>query len=79
MFALGSALCGSAQNMTWLIAARGKTPFPNASSLYHDERFLVVQGVGAGGLQSVPNIIIADLVPLAERGSFQGLVGVYAS
>ena len=26
MFALGSALCGAAKNMNWLIAARGDYP-----------------------------------------------------
>lgn len=32
VFALGSALCGAAQSMNWLIAARGKSvrPYPHA-------------------------------------------------
>ncbi|KAH8102918.1 Mfs1.2 [Cristinia sonorae] len=58
LFALGSALCGAAQSMTWLIAAR------------------VVQGLGGGGLQSLPNIILSDLVPLSERGKYQGIIGL---
>ncbi|KAF9064952.1 major facilitator superfamily domain-containing protein [Rhodocollybia butyracea] len=34
----------------------------------------VIQGLGGGGCISVTDIIIADLVPLAERGKFQGIV-----
>ncbi|TCD70615.1 hypothetical protein EIP91_002645 [Steccherinum ochraceum] len=58
LFALGSALCGAAQSMEWLIAAR------------------VVQGLGGGGLISVPNIIVSDLVPLHERGAFVSILGL---
>ncbi|THH31764.1 hypothetical protein EUX98_g2446 [Antrodiella citrinella] len=46
--------------MTWLVAAREP----------------VVQGLGAGGLQSIPNIIVSDLVPLSERGTYQGFIGL---
>ncbi|KAH8093072.1 Mfs1.2 [Cristinia sonorae] len=58
LFSLGSALCGAAQSMEWLIAAR------------------VVQGLGGGGLQSLPNIVLSDLVPLSERGKYQGIIGL---
>ncbi|KAH8824453.1 MFS multidrug transporter [Flagelloscypha sp. PMI_526] len=34
----------------------------------------VVQGLGGGGLISLTAIITSDLVPLAERGAYQGLV-----
>ncbi|OJT01776.1 hypothetical protein TRAPUB_7832 [Trametes pubescens] len=57
-FILGSALCGAAQNMNWLIAARA------------------VQGLGGGGILSVVSIIMADLVPLKERGLYNGLTGM---
>ncbi|KAJ7836914.1 iron permease [Mycena olivaceomarginata] len=53
LFALGSALAGSAQSMEWLIIAR------------------VVQGMGGGGMTGLSSIIVADLVPLAERGAYQ--------
>ncbi|KAF9062266.1 iron permease [Rhodocollybia butyracea] len=33
-----------------------------------------IQGLGGGGCTSVTDIIIADLVPLSERGKFQGIV-----
>ncbi|KAI0833819.1 Mfs1.2 [Trametes gibbosa] len=58
MFILGSALCGSAQNMNWLIAARA------------------VQGLGGGGILSIVSIVMADLVPLRERGAYNGLIGM---
>ncbi|KAH8827537.1 major facilitator superfamily domain-containing protein [Flagelloscypha sp. PMI_526] len=58
MFALGSALGGSAQSMTWLIGAR------------------TVQGIGGGGILTLSEIIVSDLVPLSERGFYQGLFNV---
>ncbi|TCD70608.1 hypothetical protein EIP91_002638 [Steccherinum ochraceum] len=58
LFLLGSALCGAAQHMNWLIAAR------------------VVQGLGGGGLLSVPSIIVSDLVALHERGAYQSMFGL---
>ncbi|KAJ7495971.1 major facilitator superfamily domain-containing protein [Mycena galericulata] len=54
LFAVGSALAGSAQSMQWLIIAR------------------IVQGMGGGGMSGLSSIIVADLVPLAERGAYQG-------
>ncbi|KAI0750018.1 major facilitator superfamily domain-containing protein [Daedaleopsis nitida] len=57
-FVLGSALCGSARNMNWLIAAR------------------TLQGLGGGAILSVSSIIVSDLVPLKERGAYNGLIGM---
>ncbi|KAF9063204.1 major facilitator superfamily domain-containing protein [Rhodocollybia butyracea] len=57
-FIIGSALCGSARSMNWLIAARA------------------VQGVGGGGILSISSIIVSDLVPLSERGLYNGLIGL---
>ncbi|KAH8828833.1 major facilitator superfamily domain-containing protein [Flagelloscypha sp. PMI_526] len=57
LFALGSALAGSAQTMTWLIGAR-------------------IQGIGGGGILSLSEIIVSDLVPLSERGLYQGLLSL---
>lgn len=37
--------------------------------------FRAVQGLGAGGLMVTSTAIIADVVPLKERGKFQGLAG----
>ncbi|KAI0327038.1 iron permease [Cubamyces sp. BRFM 1775] len=33
-----------------------------------------VQGVGGGGITNLGSIILADLVPLAERGTYQGML-----
>ncbi|GAA1355267.1 MDR family MFS transporter [Catellatospora bangladeshensis] len=34
-----------------------------------------VQGLGAGGLMVTSSAVIADVVPLSERGKYQGLIG----
>lgn len=57
VFILGSALCGLADGMTWLIASRA------------------LQGVGAGGLTVTATALIADIIPLRDRGKFQGALG----
>ncbi|KAK7012809.1 efflux pump FUS6 [Favolaschia claudopus] len=58
IFAIGSALCGAATSLNFLIAGRA------------------VQGLGAGGLASLCHIILSDLVPLEERGVFNGLIAI---
>ncbi|KAH9483677.1 putative MFS-type transporter [Psilocybe cubensis] len=57
IFLVGSALCGAAQSITWLIVARA------------------VQGIGGGGIIQLVNITISDIVPLADRGKYGGLIG----
>ncbi|WP_121011515.1 MDR family MFS transporter [Saccharothrix australiensis] len=57
LFMVGSFLCGWADSMAWLIAARA------------------VQGLGAGGLLVTSSAVIADVVPLSERGKYQGIIG----
>ena len=34
-----------------------------------------IQGIGGGGILTMSEIIITDLVPLAQRGAFYGLFG----
>ncbi|KAJ6551925.1 MFS general substrate transporter [Mycena capillaripes] len=78
LFAIGSALAGASQNMSMMIAARsiqGKyTPFK--------QQFLALRnnyndtGIGGGGILTLTQIITADLVPLAERGMYQGLLSL---
>ncbi|THH19084.1 hypothetical protein EW146_g2001 [Bondarzewia mesenterica] len=58
LMAVGSALCGAATSMNFLIAGRA------------------VQGLGSGGITSTTAIIVSDLVPLHERGLYNGLIGI---
>ncbi|GAA6025386.1 hypothetical protein JCM11491_002701 [Sporobolomyces phaffii] len=57
VFALGSALCGAAQNTTMLIAGRA------------------VQGAGGGAILTTCEILVVDLIPIAERGMYFGILG----
>ena len=57
LFIIGSALCGMAQGMGWLIGARA------------------LQGLGAGGLTVTATALIADIIPLRDRGRYQGSLG----
>ncbi|ORX71699.1 MFS general substrate transporter [Basidiobolus meristosporus CBS 931.73] len=57
IFEVGSAICGSSQNMTMLIIARA------------------IAGIGGGGIQGMVFIIITEIVPIRERGKYQGFIG----
>ena len=35
-----------------------------------------VQGLGGGGISTTTAIIVSDLVPLKERGVYNGLIGM---
>ncbi|EFR04443.1 multidrug resistance protein fnx1 [Nannizzia gypsea CBS 118893] len=58
IFGTGCVLCGLAQNIKQLIAAR------------------VFQGIGGGGLSTVVSIIMSDIVPLRDRGVWQGVINI---
>ncbi|GAA5933720.1 uncharacterized protein JCM15063_001393 [Sporobolomyces koalae] len=58
LFAIGSAVCGSAQSMPIMILGR------------------TIQGAGGGAILAVVEIIVVDLVPIAERGIFFGIIGM---
>ncbi|MEU4691458.1 MDR family MFS transporter [Actinoplanes sp. NPDC023714] len=57
VFVAGSALCGVAQDIIMLVAARA------------------IQGVGGGGLMVTAMALIADVIPLRDRGKYQGALG----
>jgi MFS family permease len=56
MFLAASAVCGVAQSLWMLVAARG------------------VQGAAAGGLMSLAQAAVGDLVSPRERGRYQGYI-----
>lgn len=56
LFAVGSAISGSATSLEVLIFGRA------------------VQGIGGGGVNTLVQIIICDLVPLRDRSKFMGIV-----
>ena len=43
------------------------------------ENCSAIQGLGGGGIASLTQIIVSDLVPLRERGMFNGLVGMWVT
>ncbi|GJJ10844.1 hypothetical protein Clacol_005072 [Clathrus columnatus] len=61
IFAVGSALCGAAQNAAMLLAGR------------------TIQGFGGGSIIALSNILLGDLVPLRERGTYFGFLGLYVA
>ncbi|OJA20399.1 hypothetical protein AZE42_05364 [Rhizopogon vesiculosus] len=56
-FLIGSALCGAAQTMTWLIVCRA------------------VQGLGGAGVIQLAIVIMSDILPLKDRGTYGGCLG----
>ena len=61
VFAAGSLMCGLAQDMWQLVAARA------------------LQGIGAGGLLSSSQSVIADIIAPRQRGRYQAYFsGIYA-
>ncbi|VBA39238.1 Multidrug resistance protein 3 [Mycobacterium attenuatum] len=56
-FVVGSIVCGLAQSMGMLVAARA------------------LQGVGGGAIAVTATALIGEVVPLRERGRYQGILG----
>ena len=79
LFGLGSALCGAAQNIPMLIGGRSMSLLPCIvfrSSLALTNVLPAIQGMGGGCIVSLTTIVISDLVPLKDRGSVNGMLGL---
>lgn len=74
LFALGSALCGSAQSMEWLIIARSESLTSGATEILTGST--AIEGAGGGAIQSITSIIVSDLVSLEERAMYNGIIGL---
>lgn len=74
-FAIGSALCGSAKNRGIFLFGRSVSilvsPLPNTHPAT-----IAVQGMGGGGILALTNLVLADLVPLRERGKYSAIFGM---
>lgn len=55
-FLLGTLVCATAGNFTFLLVGRS------------------IQGIGSGGIVSLTDIVITDLVPLRLRGNYVGII-----
>lgn len=73
-FAIGSAVCASAHSMTVLIVGRGTY----CTCLYDCclTFYAALQGVGCGGIRTLGQIVVADIVPLKDRGFFNAIIGM---
>lgn len=74
VFATGSAVAGAAQSMNMLITARSESTSPQAVLACGLINVVAIQGAGGGSIISMTEIIVADLVPLRERGKFAGII-----
>lgn len=77
-FFIGSAACGAASNLWWLVAARAIAGIGGGMYSYVTQftfKFcacLIPFNI-IGGLNTMAAIIMSDIVSLRERGKFQGL------
>lgn len=74
VFGTGCLFCGLAQNIHELIAARVRGT--NLRDLYMTDHFQVFQGIGGGGMTTVVSILMSDIVPLRDRGVWQGVINI---
>ncbi|THH07185.1 hypothetical protein EW146_g9393, partial [Bondarzewia mesenterica] len=63
IFLIGSALCGAAQNMTWLIVSRAIQGIGGGGIVCH------------AGINQLVQIVIGDIVSLEDRGKYGGYIG----
>jgi MFS family permease len=75
LFSIGSALAGAATSLGFLIAGRSECGLSLSLSMssHHPP---AIQGLGGGAITALVQIILADLVPLVERGTFNGIMAL---
>ena len=80
IFGLGCLFCGLARDMTEIVAARVSysTHCPNEIDEANIRR-KAFAGIGGGGMTTVVSIMLSDIVPLRERGTWQGIINVIYS
>ncbi|KAJ5095855.1 hypothetical protein NUU61_005211 [Penicillium alfredii] len=79
IFGTGCLFCGLAQNINQLIAARVRhSSNPTAIDVLRADTFpgQVFQGIGGGGMTTVVSILMSDIVPLRDRGLWQGVINI---
>src|SRR6266566_8037156 len=77
MFGVGSAFCGLAQTMTQLIAGRVSVVSEARCQLFASLGLgQALAGIGAGGMNILVLTILTDILPLEERGVWQGYVNI---
>ncbi|THH16547.1 hypothetical protein EW146_g4097 [Bondarzewia mesenterica] len=82
IFLVGSALCGAAQNMTWLIVSRaiqgigggGACSFVVLIAIFL-ESFVIERIACHAGINQLVQIVIGDIVSLEDRGKYGGYIG----
>lgn len=81
VFGTGCLFCGLARNINELIAARVCLLCKLGPVLCMADGFFeqVFQGIGGGGMTTVVSILMSDIVPLRDRGIWQGIINIIYS
>lgn len=69
---MGRKQCLLAGLLVFFVGSLASSQAPNVIALII---FRAITGIGGGGLMSIAQIIVGDVVPLRERGKYQGILG----
>jgi MFS family permease len=73
VFGIGGLFCGLARNLGELVVARA---FQGEWPVMGCEDGADEAGIGGGGMTTVVSILLSDIVPLRERGTWQGYLNI---
>lgn len=82
VFGIGCLCCGLARNIDELIAARvncsrgGDVDVSGGSDQLISFFVQAFAGIGGGGMTTIVSILMSDIVPLRERGTWQGILNI---